>query len=67
MSQFEHSVTISELIIRKHPWGWLNEHVGYLKEAWDIHWKDNGLNSPVAATVCFKNKEDAARFMLTWC
>lgn len=67
MANFEHSVSVSELVIFKSPWDWLNKNIGTrLDGAWDITWNDFGSDIGDEAVIRFRNKEDAARFVLTW-
>jgi hypothetical protein len=67
MTHFKHSVIITDTVVRKLPWQWLNEYIGARLVDWDINWEEDGdSENNVVTSLKFKNKEDATRFVLTW-
>lgn len=68
MNDIAYSVKIDSTIIANMSFIWLEENVGVRDIDWSIvHLPSNDLTSLIVESyIKFKNKEDAARFTLTW-
>ena len=65
MNNFYHTVLLSESAIRQQPWSWLDEKIGKDGEDWVIRYQVEYGSAP-CAFLCFRTKEDAALFTLSW-
>ena len=65
MYNFSHIVLLSESAIRKQPWSWLEEKIGRDGEDWVLRYQMESESAP-CAFLCFRTKENAVLFTLSW-
>lgn len=65
MPNFSHAVLLSESAIRRQPWQWLEEKIGQDGENWVLRYHMEPGIVP-NAFLCFRTKEDAVLFTLSW-
>jgi hypothetical protein len=65
MYNFPHTVLLSESAIRRQPWLWLEEKIGRDGEDWILRYQMEPGIVP-NAFLCFRTKEHAVLFTLSW-